>query len=150
MKSLLNAVAILIFITTLGCNPREGNDRSHPSEIIDHTGCYLFVEGRDSIQMAIRQNGDSVDGTLEFAFYEKDKSRGVMKGRMKGDTLLANYEFTSEGVLSFRDVAFLKRGHAFVLGSGEIVNRGNRDVFKNPSTIEFSDKVVLKNVSCPD
>jgi hypothetical protein len=67
---------------------------------------------------------------------------------MKGDTLFANYTFTSEGMLSYREVAFLKKENSFLLGSGEIMNTGNRDVFRNREEIEFSDRVLLKNVAC--
>lgn len=67
---------------------------------------------------------------------------------MKGDTLFANYTFASEGVLSYREVAFLKKEDSFLMGSGAIMTAGNREVFKSRREIEFSDRVILRNADC--
>ena len=108
--------------------------------------CYLYVQNRDSIKLSIQQNEGSVTGTLAFLFYEKDKSRGTLSGEIKGDTLFANYTFTSEGMLSYREVAFLKRDDTFVMGTGQTLNTGNRDVFQNHEGLQFDNGILLKQV----
>jgi hypothetical protein len=42
-----------------------------------------------------------------FKFYEKDSNKGVIDGKLNGDTLLADYKFMSEGIQSTRQVIFL-------------------------------------------
>jgi hypothetical protein len=110
--------------------------------------CYRFVQGRDTIDLSIIETGGKVKGRLAFRFFEKDKSTGTLDGVMKGDTLFANYAFTSEGMLSNREVAFKKVGDGFSMGSGEILNNGNSDVITDPNALVFSETVVLKNVDC--
>lgn len=130
------------------CNKRDQTQAEQINEPEADSTCYLFVQARDSIKLSLLQQNGKIKGRLHFMFYEKDKSHGTIEGEMKGDTLFANYSFTSEGMLSYREVAFLKRDDSFILGSGEIENSGNTDVFKDHAAIEFSDGVILKNTDC--
>jgi hypothetical protein len=86
--------------------------------------------------------------SLPIFFYEKDKSMGTVEWEMRGDTLFAEYRFFSEGTFSIRELAFLKKDSAFLMGTGEILNEGNRDVFKKPHAISFSNGVALNRVGC--
>jgi hypothetical protein len=140
---------LLIALTMTGCNTatRESSTGNAMLEK-DDVACYWQVQGRDTIKLSVQSANGKVDGKLDFLFYEKDKSRGTIAGEMKGDTLFANYRFTSEGTESYRDVAFLKRDDSFVMGYGEILNTGNREVFRNRKDIKFGEMVVLRKVPC--
>jgi hypothetical protein len=142
---ILIGVLLLIFSS---CKMRDETQAVQINETEADSACYVYVQGRDSIKLSLRQRQGKIRGDLQFGFYEKDKSYGTIEGEMKGDTLFANYSFTSEGTLSSREVALLKRDDSFILGSGDIANSGNTDVFKDRETIEFGDGVILKNTDC--
>ncbi len=84
---------------------------------------------------------------LTHNFYEKDKNTGTIQGELKGDTLIADYSFVSEGVSSVREVVFLKKGSELVEGYGDADQVDNKLVFKNRSTLNFSG-ITLKPTAC--
>ena len=145
MKNLILMVVLCSGIA--GCNAPRRDDGAANSNI-RNPDCYLFVQDRDTIKLALESVEGKIKGRLAFRFFEKDASHGVLDGEMHGDTLLATYAFTSEGLMSYREVAFLRRADSFVMGSGEILERGNRDVFKSPELIEYDSEVVLRHVNC--
>lgn len=145
MKNLILMVVLCSGIA--GCNAPRRDDAAANSNI-RNPDCYLFVQNRDTIKLALESVEGKIKGRLAFRFFEKDASHGVLDGEMHGDTLLATYAFTSEGLMSYREVAFLRRADSFVMGSGEILERGNRDVFKSPELIEYDSEVVLRHVNC--
>jgi len=147
LKQVVTSIWVLILIFS-ACNRRDEKQAGGINETTGDSTCYLFVQGRDSIKLSVLRVNGRVKGGLQFKFYEKDKSYGTIDGEMKGDTLLADYSFTSEGMLSHREVAFLERDGSFILGSGEIENSGTTDVFKDHAAIEFSDGVILRNTDC--
>lgn len=111
------------------------------------TNCYLAVLTRDSIWIKLTINGLQAEGDLNYLFYEKDKSRGRIKGSLQGDTLFARYTFMAEGTESDREVAFLKKGDDWVEGYGEMdMETGTR--FKNKQAVDFNSKTILKPVLC--
>ena len=70
---------------------------------------------------------------------------GPIQGGMRGDVLLANYTFFSEGVSSIRQIAFKKEQDYFIEGFGA---NGDKTVFKDPGSLQFNDAVKLKAVDC--
>ena len=87
-------------------------------------------------------------GELVYRLYEKDRNQGSLAGQLKGDTLLAEYRFQSEGSQSVRQVAFLKKGDAYLEGFGEVEEREGKTVFKDVSTLCFTDMMVLRKEDC--
>src|SRR6478672_8041722 len=104
-------LAILLFF--ISCND-EDNEQSQTESETSQSGCYQFASNTDTINMQIQHNGDPVTGTLVYNFKEKDINTGTITGTMKGDMLVADYKFMSEGVESYRQVAFKKQGDSFV------------------------------------
>jgi hypothetical protein len=148
-RHVLLVSCIFLLVAINGCNRQrsEAGD-AEKSPALHDSICYLFAQNRDTIALSLVSHEGIVRGNLGFLFYEKDKSTGTIEGEMKGDTLVAGYEFTSEGTLSFRQVAFLRRDSFLVMGSGEILNTGNREVFKDPKQIDFTAGVVLREMPC--
>src|SRR3989337_2888325 len=106
--------------------------------------CYLSVIGKDSVLLQLVIENNSAAGQLHYRFFEKDKSGGTIFGNMKGDTLLADYKFISEGMESEREVVFIKQGDAFIEGTGELEDREGRVVFKDYSTVTFNGSPMQK------
>jgi hypothetical protein len=106
--------------------------------------CYMSVSGQDSILMQFVIENTSVAGQLHYRLTEKDKSGGALFGEMRGDTLIADYKFISEGIEAEREVAFLRRGNEFVEGFGDSEDKEGRVVFKNVSALRFEGQPLHK------
>lgn len=109
--------------------------------------CYMAISGKDTILMRVKQDNNMAVGHLHYRFFEKDKSGGTIIGSMKGDTLIADYKFISEGMESEREVTFVRRGDEFVEGYGEITDRDGRQVFSNKKNLKY-DGWPMKKVDC--
>ena len=112
--------------------------------------CYQAILKKDTILLTLNlKNGQLSSGNLIYNFYEKDKNQGTLVGELKGDTLIADYTFMSEGVSSVRQVAFLKKGNTYVEGYGDVVddNKG-KVIFKDKKQLKFDGNVVLSKVDC--
>ena len=67
---------------------------------------------------------------------------------MKGDTLVADYTFNSEGKLSTRQVAFLKKDGKLMEGFGEVVEKDGKIYFKSISDLKFDDAIEFTKINC--
>ena len=111
--------------------------------------CYQGVLKKDTISMTLNLNGNQISsGKLSYKFFEKDSNEGTLSGELKGDTLIADYTFMSEGTTSVRQVAFLKKGNAYVEGYGDIIDDNGKVRFKNAKQLNFDSKTILSKVDC--
>jgi hypothetical protein len=111
--------------------------------------CYLGILKKDTFSMSLNIIGNQVSsGKLSYKFFEKDKNEGTLIGEMKGDTLLADYTFMSEGISSVRQIAFLKKGDTYTEGYGDIEETNGKAIFKNTQQLKFDGKTVLTKVDC--
>jgi hypothetical protein len=152
MKSFIITI-VLTFLLTACNNGSEKTDQSAADNTPGEqnkptTECYLYTKNKDSIGLQITINNKSVSGELVYSFHEKDMNQGVIQGELRGDTLLAEYEFKSEGIVSTREVAFLKKGGGFAEGYGEAEEIEGKMMFKNVAGLTYSDTVLLRKVSC--
>jgi hypothetical protein len=80
--------------------------------------CFTYVKNRDTVELALNQVGTAITGRLTYKLFEKDKNEGRVIGKLKGDTLLLDYTFASEGTTSKRTEAFLRDGDKLIEGYG--------------------------------
>lgn len=150
MKTFLLLNIMLICIAT-ACKDETKAKSAEMKQIqpaVIPADCYLGTSGRDSITLTVRNEGEMVTGELAYLFYEKDKSRGSFSGRMKGDTLFADYRYTSEGQESTREIAFLKKDNSFTEGTADATEIGGVLTFKDPTKVQFGSSFVLQKVEC--
>ena len=112
--------------------------------------CYAYTANKDTITLRLTVTGAAVTGELAYKLFEKDKNTGTIQGGMKGDTLLADYTFMSEGTESVRQVAFLRGGDTFTEGYAAVRQEGSRMVFEKTGDLKFNGNTALKKVSCPE
>lgn len=110
--------------------------------------CFQFVKNKDTVTLSLNRTDNDATGELTYNWFEKDDSQGLFKGIFKGDTLVADYTFNAEGNSSVREVVFLKKGDSFLPGYGDMEEKGNKSVFKNPKKIQFDANVVLTKAGC--
>lgn len=143
-------ISLLIIFTLQSCNNNSGEKNSQDLEnsYNNWEGCYAFIQNDDSIRLKLEFNGNEVTGNLTYNFYEKDDNKGSLTGKVYGDTIIAMYNFDSEGVASFREVAFLKRGNEYVEGFGEIEEKEGKMTFKNRKNLNYDSNVILTKTDC--
>ncbi|TLU91744.1 lipocalin-like domain-containing protein [Dyadobacter sediminis] len=110
--------------------------------------CFAYINKKDSAFMHLNVADSIVTGDLVYMFFEKDKNQGKIIGKMRGDTLLAKYHFISEGVLSTRDVVFLKNSSTWTEGFGETEEKAGSTAFRDRTKISFKKGLPFKGIPC--
>lgn len=151
-------VLILALVSVLvSCKKQKGTDVTPEKNDSEEPISEQFYSGnikKDSILMNLTMKGNQIlAGKLIYNFYEKDKNEGTLIGELKGDTLLADYTFMSEGISSVRQVVFLKKGNTYIEGYGDVVEEASgKVVFKDRKQLQFDGKSILyreKSLSKP-
>ena len=117
------------------------NQRTDPAE--SKSSCYESANGNDTVFLSIFSESKVITGSLLYNYYQKDKNRGTIRGRMHGDTLIADYVFMSEGKASVRQVAFLKQDNSFIEGYGDATEENGKMVFKNRTMLNFTGRPLV-------
>jgi hypothetical protein len=112
--------------------------------------CYAYETATDTVRLSFTRSGENVTGELGYRLREKDRNTGTLTGTMRGDTLLADYTFGSEGIESVREVAFLFRDGRVVEGYGPVAQRAGKVVFRDRRSLSFTPGFVLQPVVCPE
>jgi hypothetical protein len=153
-------VFTLLVLIEFGCNQKPSKHigvsdtlvtpgNAETSQIISKAvNCYRYVIGRDSILLQLRQNGDSISGTMSFDNYEKDSSHGDIKGYEHKDTIYVLYNFFSEGMQSVMEIALLRSGNSLIRGVGPMVNKSDTVLYKDHSSIKYQAGQKLDLVNC--
>lgn len=115
---------------------------------IPRSACYRFATASDTITLKVETFPNVVTGLLNYTLKEKDKNRGEIDGVMRGDTLVADYTFMSEGTRSVRQVVFLIKDDIAIEGYGSVTEKNRKMVFENIGTIDFSTGTKLTKVEC--
>ncbi len=113
--------------------------------------CYVENHNRDSTYLQLHTKGAQVTGKLDISLYEKDRNSGTVTGVVKGDTILLDYTFQSEGSESVRQLAYLQKEGKLIEGFAEVQEQNGKTVFKSLSSLKFDGSVVLEPAACkPD
>ncbi len=110
--------------------------------------CYSAIQNKDTATLAMTLSGTNVTGTLSYNLFEKDKNNGTIAGTIKGDTILADYTFNSEGTQSVRQVVFLKKGNQLLEGFGDVEEKNGKTSFKDSKTLKFEQQMVFDKTDC--
>ncbi|TGD56710.1 hypothetical protein [Flavobacterium humi] len=146
-KTLLLAFVLL---GVLSCKKKEEPLPTQPGQEKTSTalsiGCFAFEGDYGTILLRVTDTLNGIKGFLKYDLYEKDSNTGTFKGFLKGDTLIADYTFQSEGTESTRQVAFLAGENQLLEGYGEMTPDGTR--FKETKTLQFSKAMPLTKTDC--
>lgn len=111
--------------------------------------CYQYIQNRDTATLQLKITGDELTGELNYNLFEKDKNKGKIAGELKGDTIIAEYTFDSEGLRSVREVIFVKKADGKLYeGFGEVEEKGGKTVFKNRSALKFDQGMAFSKADC--
>jgi hypothetical protein len=143
---------LLISFFAISCTDNKSNKTENSTDQKENTtspgNCYEYANIYDTISLKLIHVGESITGTLVYKLKEKDKNIGTIQGAMKGDLLVADYTFMSEGVSSVRQVVFKKQENFFLEGYGDINTNNNRVSFNNPDSLRFNETFKLIKIDC--
>lgn len=144
---------VVIFCAFIACNNSNhplAAAKSADSSTVAHanmapqTACYAYMQNGDTIRLQITITDDNTfSGHMLYQLKEKDRNNGTLQGTISGDTLIADYHFASEGMMSVRQVAFLKQENSLKEGFAELTIKDNNWVFKNPHSLQFTGFLLL-------
>ncbi len=152
-----------LFITALtSCTTENKNRAGDSTEVIavdttftatapkeNRSDCYIYIKNRDTATLKLNITGEELTGELDYKLFEKDSNTGKIAGEMKGDTIIAEYIFDSEGMRSVREVVFVKKDDGNIYeGTGDVMEKDGKMVFKNRSTLKFSPTMVFTKTNC--
>lgn len=148
------ALLFIVLAGLISCGKKEGQKENQEEVKVSEKEvatkeCYSYTKNNDTITMTlIHGEGDKVSGDLVYNLYEKDGNFGTFQGIFKGDTLLIDYNFESEGMKSLREDVFLKKGDNLLRGYGEIAMIDGKQVIKQRKTIKFDEDFALTKKAC--
>lgn len=161
MRSLFVFPALFILALT-SCTSENKNRTGDSTEVIavdttftattpkeSSSDCYIYTKNRDTASLKLNIKGEELTGELNYNLFEKDRNTGKIAGEMKGDTIIAEYIFDSEGMRSVREVVFVRKDDGNIYeGTGEVIEKNGKMVFKNRSALKFSPTMVFTKTNC--
>ncbi|WP_407427469.1 hypothetical protein [Arcticibacter sp.] len=159
MKNYASAIVGIVSVLVYGCG--SGNDSKQSNsgnqsaqDSVQSSQCYIAIDGPDTAYLNLdsRANG-KITGKLLIDFSEKPNNDGTFEGEFKGDTLYANYVFTTgeNKTLYKNPLAFLKDGSKLLLGVGEIESYLGKAYFKKGTVIDFDrGRFKFDTLDCKD
>lgn len=152
MKSHSVFIAAGLLLLFIACNSTHTDSaqttESKPDMTLAET-CYQYAANKDTISLKVSQSGDCISGTLLYSLYEKDRNQGTIDGNVKGDLLIADYTFQSEGMTSVRQIVFKKTGTGLAEGFGEVTVKNDTVSFRNVAALQFNEAFRLTETECP-
>lgn len=115
----------------------------------EHYDCYQYATKKDTAFLHINTANNMVTGDLAYQLFEKDRNQGILRGKMLGDTLLADYIFSSEGHESVREIILVKKGNDLVEGFGEMIDQEGKLTFTDHRKINFQKGLTFRKINCP-
>jgi len=154
-------LVIIISSFLLACNkgrqnavPQEEQETAPKNNAAEHmtaaeASCYMFATDRDTVYLKLNPPVDGkVTGDLNYNFFERDGNTGFIEGQISGDTLIADYTFLSEGLISVREVGFLLGEDQVMEGYGDVEEKDGKMVFWHKDSLDFSNGLVMPEVPC--
>lgn len=114
--------------------------------VADISGCYMKILGRDTAILMLEQKGLQLTGKMLYDNFEKDESRGFIKGKEDGNIIKLWYDFNSEGMHSVMEVYFKKDNGRLLRGVGSMDQKTDTTYFT--SGINYSDKEAFNKIDC--
>lgn len=155
----LSALTIILMGIFISCKkettlppPQIEPNAPKEAELVEPAGnqCYTSRLNGNIVALSFNVNShQEVNGKLSYNITGKDKNEGSIIGNMKGDTLIADYTFMSEGVSSVREVVFLQKDGAFIEGYGDVTDANDKVAFVDKKKLKFDAKNTLIKSDCP-
>ncbi|MBD1392995.1 hypothetical protein [Mucilaginibacter glaciei] len=167
MKNSGYLIAIVALSVILSCNQGKKDQTKMIDSLTSMSGarrpdqqCFVALFEKDSASLTLHNAPDGKVtgkmyiryGEIEEMALENELNIGKINGEYKGDTLFANYMFTSgtmNKTIYSNPIALLLKKGTLILGAGVIVNYLGRSSFDKNKPLDFSkSRFHFKPVSC--
>ena len=113
------------------------------------SGCYQLIIKQDTAFMKLNIEGNKASGFLRYKPAEKDKNEGTFEGIMIKDTLNVWYKFSSEGLVTVRQVRMKAVKDGFAEGYGDVDQKLDTAYYKYPYTLNYEENNIFRKINCP-
>ncbi len=149
----MKVINIIFLSLLISCNAQQEDAKKQgvqqpDAKTTSPINCYRYATEADTVILKVVHIGESITGTLVYKLKEKDSNKGTIQGAMRGNILVADYTFMSEGIQSIRQVAFKLEGTTFIEGYGDSFNENEKMKFKNLDSLTFSSTIKLAEIAC--
>ena len=158
MKRYLIIVGCLLGACTSNTSTKKTDESQEVKDarVIDSSsslgGCYSAILEKDTSDLVLqhKKNAISVSGELSIQYVEKDSNKGTFNGEIRGDLIVAWYEFFSEAKHSVRQVVFKIQGDTLLEGYGNLINKGDSDtlMFGNIGALKYLTEMPFIKREC--
>lgn len=136
-----------ILLTACSTGARQGpaatDTTSRPVPL--SAGSYAYYRDGDTIIFNIKVLDKTISGNLYYHFREKDRNTGTVDAKLQQDSFIFGlYRFMSEGIVSYREIAFLIRDGQLLEGTGPQANKGDTSIFQHPDVLDYTTAPVLQ------
>ncbi|HET9747092.1 MAG TPA: hypothetical protein VFP97_15360 [Chitinophagaceae bacterium] len=108
--------------------------------------CFMKITDRDTAVLMLEQKANEISGVMLYDNFEKDGSRGTVKGKKEGDIFKLFYDFNAEGTRSVMEVYFKEVPGGLLRGVGDMDVKADTAYFR--SGINYSVKDAFSKVDC--
>ena len=112
------------------------------------SGCFSQVVQKDTALLQLESNKGNISGVLTYNYFQKDRNDGTLKGEQTGEIIKGWYLFKSEGTMSVRQVSWKVAGNELWPAMGEIVEKNDPVVFKEPEKLRYDSAHPFKKIPC--
>ncbi|HTM98048.1 MAG TPA: hypothetical protein VL088_04870 [Pedobacter sp.] len=130
------------------CQSKQNKAIDNPPPPATKQFCYAYFKNNDTATLTLITSGHIITGELSYNLFEKDGNSGIIKGEMRGDTIVADYLFESEGKQSTRQVVFLKKDGKLLEGYGDISEKQGKTTFNSIAELKFGEGIEFSEVNC--
>ena len=130
-----------------GADPVTGFATGKPFVL---AGCYEMIFKKDTATLSLEVKDTLLSGNLAYHLWERDRNTGTIKGKLQDSLIIVDYTFRSEGVTSVREVIFKIKDSTLVQAFGDIEERQNKIVFRDPASLQYMDQNPFVKVACKE
>jgi len=112
------------------------------------SGCYSQIMQRDTSLLQLENKNNSINGSLSYSIYEKDRNDGTIQADIDKNILSGWYIFKSEGIVSVRQVAWRINGDELWPATGEVIQKNDTAMFAQPDKLRYDSLRPFKKVPC--
>ncbi len=149
---------VIIILSTGACN-NEGKKSaeiktesvvSNPVATFDslYSGCYSQIIKKDTSLLQLEQKANTVNGTLSYNIYGKDRNDGTLQADVSVDIITGWYLFKSEGIISVRQLSWKINGDELWPAIGEVIQKNDTILFAQPRKLLYDSTRPFKKVAC--
>lgn len=111
-------------------------------------GCFAQIMKRDTAFLQFDNKDSSINGTLSYNIYEKDRNDGTVQADVKDGIVSGWYIFKSEGTVSVREVAWKIHGNELWPAMGKVMEKQDTARFAEPDRLQYDSLRPFKKVEC--